>query len=288
MGEDVGSVTPHERRRLVIARRLRAARRAIDMHQAQLAAAVGVTQSMISKFETGRDTPTADMMVRLGEALGLPRDDVDQLVDQLAELAIEIRTLRAEGRRGQGWIQGEIGEHEAASSRLWTYQASLVPGLLQVPEYTAAMLTVMDVDPASHAALLSGRAKRQHILYDESREFRFLLTESVLRTRVAPISAMRTQLRRLLALDEGFSHIQVAVIPQARPLRRWAMTSFDVWGDMVSVELKRKEVRLREPEYVAMYVSLFEEMWAEAALGPELAALIRDADQWLASLPQER
>jgi hypothetical protein len=50
------------------------------------------------------------------------------------------------------------------------------------------------------------------------------------------------------------------------------MTSFDVWGDMVSVELKRKEVRLREPEYVAMYISLFEEMWAEAALGPELAA----------------
>jgi hypothetical protein len=218
----------------------------------------------------------------------LPRDDVDQLVDQLAELAIEIRTLRAEGRRGQGWIKGEIGEREAASSRLWTYQASLVPGLLQVPEYTSAMLRVMDVDPTSHAALLSGRAKRQHILYDESREFRFLLTESVLRTRVAPISAMRTQLRRLLALDEGFSHIQVAVIPQARPLRRWAMTSFDVWGDMVSVELKRKDVRLREPEYVAMYVSLFEEMWAEAALGPELAVLIRDADQWLASLPQER
>lgn len=98
----------------------------------------------------------------------------------------------------------------------------------------------------------------------------------------------RVLLRRLLALDEGFSHIQVAVVPQARPLRRWAMTSFDVWGDMVSVELKRKEVRLREPEYVVMYVSLFEEMWAEAALGPELAVLIRDADQWLASLPQQR
>jgi hypothetical protein len=217
----------------------------------------------------------------------LPRDDVDQLVDQLAELAIEIRTLRAEGRRGQGWIQGEIGEREAASSRLWTYQASLVPGLLQVPEYTSAMLRVMDVDPTSHAALLSGRAKRQHILYDESREFRFLLTESVLRTRVAPISSIRTQLRRLLALDEGFRHIHVGVIPQARPLRRWTMTSFDVWGDMVSVELKQKEVRLREPEYVAMYVALFEEMWAEAALGPELAAVIRDADHWLASLPKE-
>ena len=98
---------------------------------------------------------------------------------------------------------------------------------------------------------------------------------------------MRTQLRRLLALDEGFSHIHVAVIPQARPLRRWAMTSFDVWGDMVSVELKRKEVRLREPEYVATYVSLFEEMWADAALGSELAALIRDADHRLASLPED-
>jgi hypothetical protein len=36
----------------------------------------------------------------------LPRDDVDQLVDQLAELAIEIRTLRSEGRRGQHWIPG--------------------------------------------------------------------------------------------------------------------------------------------------------------------------------------
>jgi hypothetical protein len=145
----------------------------------------------------------------------------------------------------------------------------------------------MDVDPASHAALLSGRAKRQRILYDEKREFRFLLTESVLRTRVAPVPAMRTQLRRLLALHEGFGHIHLPVIPQARPLRRWAMTSFDVWGDMLSVELKRKEVRLREPEYVATYVSLFEEMWADAALGSELAALIRDADHWLAGLPED-
>jgi hypothetical protein len=246
-----------------------------------------VTQSMISKFETARDTPTPEMMARGGETLGLSTDDIAALVDELAELSIEIRTVRVHGRRGQGWIQREIGEQEAAGTRLWTFQAAIVPGLLQVPEYTASMLTVMGVDPVSHPDLLAGRAKRQQILYDERRRFRFLVTESVLRTRVASIPVMRAQLRRLTGLAEGFPHIEIAVIPTAQPLARWTLSSFDIWGDVVSVELKAKEVRLREPGYLATYVSLFEEMWAEAVTGPEMTDLVREVDRWLTGLREQ-
>ncbi|MGH7748479.1 MAG: helix-turn-helix domain-containing protein, partial [Candidatus Dormibacteria bacterium] len=257
------------------------------MSQATLADQVGVTQSMISKFETGRDTPTGEMMSRLGDALGLTAETIATLIDQVAELSIEIRTIRVHGRHGQLRVQGQIGEEEAALNRLWVYQAAIIPGLLQVPEYTAALLPVMGVEPASHTELLAGRAHRQRVLYDEGRTFRFLLTESVLRTRVAPVPVMRAQLRRLTALVDGFPHIQIAVIPTGRRLHRWTMTSFDVVGDLVSVELKAKEVRLRDPVYLATYISLFDEMWAEAITGPALTGVVRDIDRWLADFADE-
>ncbi len=236
---------------------------------------------MVSKYEGGRKTPTAAMLDRMAAALALDPGVRTELGDQVGDLAVEINSLRLLGRRGFRSIQRMAGEQEAAASTIWSFHSAVVPGLLQIPEYTAAMLTVMAPE-ADAQAIVAGRRDRQRILYDEGRRFRFLLTETVLRTRVASVPVLRSQIRRLLALVEGFDHIEIGVILTAAPLRIWTLTGFDITGDLVEVELLTSQVLIRDPREVAEYVSRFEGLWASAVRGVDAVPVLRAADRELA------
>jgi len=54
--------------------------------------------------------------------------------------------------------------------------------------------------------------QRQQILYDSTKQLKFVVTESVLRTLLCPAQVMRGQLDRLLALI-GMNHVEFGVIP---------------------------------------------------------------------------
>jgi hypothetical protein len=223
------------------------------------------------------------MLERIATALDLSPEVREELADQLGELAVEVNTLRLLRRRGYREMQRMVGKREAAASTICSYQPAVIPGLLQTAEYTAAMLATM-VPSADAPALVAGRQDRQAILYDESRRFRFLITEAVLRTRVVPVDVLRSQLRRLLALLEGYDHVDIAVIPTGAPLHAWAPTAFYLAGDLVEVELLTSQVLIREPREVAEYAALFDALWSSAAEGEEAADLIRRTDAWLAEL----
>jgi transcriptional regulator with XRE-family HTH domain len=281
LGEDAGSSTPVERRQAALGVRLRSLRRAAGLDQKALAAHLGITHSMVSKYEGGRKTPTAPMLDRIATVLGLDEGSHAELADQIAELAVEVNTLRLLRRRGHDAIQRMVGEHEAAAPTVWSYHSAVIPGLLQIPEYTAAMLAVMAPE-ADAEAIVAGRRDRQRLLYDEGRRFRFLITEPVLRTRVAPVPVLRSQIRRLLGLIEGFDHIEIGAIPTGAALRAWALTGFDITGDLVEVELLTSQVLIRDPREVAEYVDTFEGLWASALRGADLVPLLRAADRDLA------
>jgi hypothetical protein len=72
-----------------------------------------------SHYEVARYTPTAAMLDRLAEALELAGDQRSELHDQLAELAVEVNTLRVIHRRGGGErsIQADIGAQGAGVPR---------------------------------------------------------------------------------------------------------------------------------------------------------------------------
>jgi hypothetical protein len=130
--------------------------------------------------------------------------------------------------------------------------------------------------------------ERQRILYDDSRRFRFLLTEWVLRTRLAPPSVLRGQIDRLVTLADGLPHVEMRVLPVGGvPPKAWAMSSFDLIDDeYVWVELQASEVITRDAGEVARYRTTFEGLWDSALAGAPMLALLRDVDAWLAGLPE--
>jgi transcriptional regulator with XRE-family HTH domain len=92
------------------------------------------------------------------------------------------------------------------------FQLHLVPGLLQVPEYTRALFARgLGTDEAAERNVRM-RALRQKRLQDDELEHFFILDESVLRRRGADAGGWRAQLGRLREMSAR-PNISIRVLP---------------------------------------------------------------------------
>jgi transcriptional regulator with XRE-family HTH domain len=288
MGEDAGRLTAVDQRRLQLAHRLRDLRRAAGLSQAQLAERIGTNRQMVGHYEVGRYVPTVERLDRLVATLGLSGDDRADLQDRLAELEAHVRSIRARLRQGGARaVQDEVAAEEQSGTLQWCYQAAIVPGLLQTPDYTRAMVPLLMPElGADLDGLVAGRAARQQVLYDRNKALRFLLHESALRARVASVPVLRGQLNRLLSLIEALPHVEVRGLPFATLLPAWSTVSFDIVDDLVEVELLSSSVVIADRREVALYRDRFERLWTLGLEGKAMSALVGDVDAWLAELPE--
>jgi transcriptional regulator with XRE-family HTH domain len=286
-GEDARFTAPIEWRRAELGVRLGELRRGAGLTQKQLAERLGVRHPTISRFETGSDMPTSRMLARLADVLAMPEAVLHELADRLAELRIEVRASRLLLRQGVRAAQRQVGEREASSNSVSSYHVALIPGLLQTAEYTRAMAAVLDPEiEVDVDAFVNSRQERQRLLVDPARRFRFVMAEPALRWRVVPIPVLRAQVRRVRALDEGFDHLTIGVIPAAAPITTWTLTGFDIIGDGVEIGYGTGTVMVRDQRDVDVYRRLFDGLDAQAVHGEDLHALLREIDSWLAGLAE--
>ena len=128
----------------------------------------------------------------------------------------------ARDARKKGWWQaygtvltGAYVGLEAAATRIRTYEAQLVPGLLQIPDYARAVIKAARPDITDE--LLNRRIEvrniRQSLLSQEDPlDFWVVLDEAALRREVGSSSVMREQLTSLLELVER-PNITIQVLP---------------------------------------------------------------------------
>nr|WP_246598495.1 helix-turn-helix transcriptional regulator [Nocardia tengchongensis] len=104
---------------------------------------------------------------------------------------------------------------EEAARRLTTWQLTLLPGLLQTPEYRRAM--IWTVFPGMPTAAVEQRVamtvKRQERLRETDFVTTALLSEAVLHHHVGGQSVMADQLRHLVAIGAS-ANVSIRVVPQ--------------------------------------------------------------------------
>ena len=101
--------------------------------------------------------------------------------------------------------------------------------------------------------------QRQEILYDRNRTFRFVLTESALRTRLAPLDVMHGQLDRLLAVST-LPNVEFGVIPFRHRSPPSLINGFWIYDEaMIGLATMTKDLILRDPDDIAFYVRAFED-----------------------------
>lgn len=183
--------------------------------QQQAAEAISATGTKIVKMERGW-VPVRDPDIRvLCEFYGV---DDQATVARLLELA----KLDRERRKAKGWWRdtaaGAFGEYiamENVASRIRNWQSSLIPGLLQIPEYTRAIAVSEGRwdDPDEIEQVVEVKRRRQERLWGEDPlDLYAVVGEAALRQQVGGPAVMRAQLERLLEMAE-LPNVRLQVLP---------------------------------------------------------------------------
>jgi transcriptional regulator with XRE-family HTH domain len=176
---------------------LRELRKRAGLSGDRLAARCNMSQSKVSRIESGKSRPSLVDVEQILRALDAPPSIVGE-VAALARLAnTEWRNLRELRRKGLGTRQAELKSLEASSTHMRYFLLSMVTGLLATPEYVRASLAHSTADTSKAVA---GKLERQAILYDVSKQFTFILTEQAVRWPVVSPLALAEQMDRLSSL----------------------------------------------------------------------------------------
>jgi transcriptional regulator with XRE-family HTH domain len=191
-----------------------------------LADRVGMTQSKISRLETGAVAAEPADVRLLAEALEMPSGEVERVVE-LAEHAADNRLIEWMAAGSELLeLQREIGRMEAAAKELRVFQPAVIPGLMQTSEYARAVMSdSMDevaaaglVDSAVEVSeAVSARMQRNQVLHLRDHQFHFLITEQVLRDQVCSAAEMIAQIERMRELAK-YPNIDLRIITDGTSL----------------------------------------------------------------------
>jgi transcriptional regulator with XRE-family HTH domain len=248
----------YEARRTKLAARLRALRIQKDLTGRGLASASGVSQSKISRIETGQQLPSGEDITKLGTALRLPSKATDELVQEAHALTNEFLAWDVAGPRGLRRKQESVAALERRTDQMRTFQPLVIPGLLQTAEYAQAIMRLSaDYAEEDVEAGVAARLGRQSILFSDEHQFEFLLHENVLRIRLGSTRMMRAQIDRLRTLTT-LSNVSIMVIPWQAQLPAVPMIGFTAYDQsLVRIELPSNRGEIRRPRDIAAYLDAY-------------------------------
>ena len=259
-----------------LASALRDARRAAGLTGERLAARCGISQSKISKIETGKVLATITDVERILNALGTSQDRTAELM-ALARLAnTEFQSVRASLKRGLHQKQRELAALEADTLHIRFFLPLMITGLLQTPEYARASMANF---PDDHPQAIARRLDRQAALYNPAKRFTFILTEAAVRWQLCEPQVMAVQMGRLASLSE-LPNISLGVIPLDSYVPDGPLNTFTVYDDRIATaETFGGVIMMRDPRDITYHLELFTFFERYAATGDKVRALLESYAQ---------
>lgn len=234
---------------------LRELRQTRRLSTRRVAEQLGWQASKISRMENGKQGTRVEDVASLLVVYGVIGDERQRLL-KMAERSAEpgwwevIGGLSDESRT---FIRLEI---EATAIVNW--EPLLVPGLLQTPDYTRALMRAGGLADADAQSRLAARLGRQAILSrDEPPRLDVIVDEMVLRRVLGGRKVMGRQLRHLIEAAER-PNVALRVVPFAVGGHTGLDGSFMILDfprnrSVVHLEHKISAVFLEEPEQVALF-----------------------------------
>ena len=266
-----------ENQRLEYADQLVRLREQVGMAAKDLAVMLGWHASKVSKIETGKQTPTDDDVRQWLAALGASDELVEQMRDQLRDLRIAQSAWRRQLRAGHRARQERDVREERDASVIRAVDVMAVPGLVQTPQYARRILLtqadLLEVPAGDVDTAVNARMRRQQVLYESGKQIELLVAEAALGMAVCPPSEMRPQVDRLLSVI-GLPNVRFGVLPLHVEYPHLLPHGFWIVDDEVTVELVHAELRITDPEQVAIYSKLADRLWNVAVEGDEARTLL--------------
>jgi transcriptional regulator with XRE-family HTH domain len=255
-------------RRRRLASELRRLREASQLTIDEVGEKLECSASKISRIETGHVGVTPRDVRDMLELYAIDEDQREALVQ-----------LSREARKKGWWhaynevFTGSFVGLESDASSLHTFQALLVPGLLQTEDYMRAVIRAIRPDHGEDevSKRVAGRVTRQKMLTDTNPpEYWAIIDEAVLNRTVGGPGIMRAQLLRLIEVSD-LPHVTLQVVPFGAGAHAGMENPFLILGfpepadpDVVYVENTTSGSYLEEPSDVYRYTLMFDHLRASA------------------------
>ncbi|HET9256381.1 MAG TPA: helix-turn-helix transcriptional regulator [Pseudonocardiaceae bacterium] len=263
--------------RTALGKRLRELRQQAGLTGTRLAESLSWPQSKISKLETARQTPTDDDIRSWVRATSGSEAQTDELLTALHTLEAQHAEWQRVLRPGLRPHQTEIAELDAKTRLFRVFEATVIPGMLQTPEYARTRLaqgavlfgTCNDINEAVQA-----RMNRQELLYQSDKRFHFVITEAALQLRLCAPAAMLAQLDRLISLST-LPNVRLGIISSKTQYAIGPWHGFWLRDNArVLVETFSAELNLTQTPEIALYSKIFEQLAAASSYGRPARAII--------------
>jgi hypothetical protein len=265
---------------------LRQTRMKAGLTAVALARKLGWPLTTISRMENGGRTSTTTDVIQYAVMCGMKAPEVKPLVE-FTRLAERKQGYYLSDKRIDGALQSLIF-HESSAGRVLGYEPQVIPGLLQTPDYTRALITAVNPDVSEDrvGGAVRTRMERRRILsVSNPARFTFFIDEHALRQRVGTEAVMQEQLLHLV-LMAALDNVIVRILPSAAGERSafggaFQLMEFGQHRPVVSMDnLCFGGLILDDPAYVNGYYKLVP-MLADVALDEgqsrEFAAELADA-----------
>ncbi|WP_406297000.1 helix-turn-helix domain-containing protein [Embleya sp. NBC_00888] len=273
--------TPPTVRRRRLAGELKRLREAAGLDQDAVAAALECDDSKISRIENAR---SGVRPIDLRKMLALYGVEDQAAVEAYVQLAKDSR------QRGW-WVQfhGALSAQfsaflglESEATKVFSYEVTFLPGLLQVPEYTRALMMGNrgSSDPNLLDERVAVRQRRQQLLERSNFAFWVVVGEAALHHGVAPPAVRKAQLLALVEHAER-PNVEIQVLPLGSGLYSAIDSPFTLLhfgtGDppVVYEDTATGAVFVEAEDEVAVYDHAFHRLMAGALPPDESVQLIQ-------------
>ncbi|MEV8416022.1 helix-turn-helix transcriptional regulator [Streptomyces niveus] len=271
--------------RVALGVRLRELRADAGLNGKGMAERLGWQRSKVSRLENGKQTATADDLDAWALAAGVPGEAAD-LRSRLRGLESQQRSWRRQLASGHRAVQEKYVAAYRDTSAVRGYEATVVPGLFQTPQYARHLLvhnaelmrSPRDTDEAVRA-----RMNRQQVLHEPGKSFRVLVWEGVLYARFCPREVMAGQLDRLVEVIGASTAgtvggVSLGVVPFSAQLTLSPKHGFWIFDEeRVVVETVNTEFQLEAGDDVALYGRVWDRLDESAVHGARAHRLVARA-----------
>jgi len=260
-----------------LGRLLRDLRNRAGLTGLEVAEQVGQTQGSISKLETGkRGLPQTGLLngyLRTVEASEEERREVFRQFE-LAQLdPASFDVMRSGGLSAK---QAQFASLEAGARTVRDFQNSVIPGLLQTPDYARAVFGSLGLTPAQVDDATDQRMRRQVVLSDPNKAFHFVVGDAALFSMHGlDATSFRQQLVMLVA-RATWPNVEFQILDSRNGWPVSVANPFCIIDRRyVSAETTVKELATSDAREVAQYERAFDELKVAALSAEESRSLLR-------------
>jgi transcriptional regulator with XRE-family HTH domain len=260
--------SPFVRRRRLAAE-LRALREERGLTADKLSRLIHQSRMKISKLENAHIRPDLAEVMKILDVLGVTGDKWHEVV-RIAREAAERGWWDTFGE-AMGDRQRLYADIESGAKTIREYQPGAVPGILQTPEYTWALIELAKAEgPISYLPerLTEARLQRQRtVLRPDGPQYEVILDEVGLRRFSVPPEVMRAQLHHIIKIAETEPRVTIRVFPLVTgmvqtlmPRSQLILFTFPDPSDppMAVAETVSADLIHTEPDEVSRYVRRYE------------------------------